>query len=92
MPLVGSALRAKFKDTIFSGLKRELHPVLGQGENYVPEADKFLEKIANAIADIAVDLVDEIHNNAQVAPGIQVTTAGSPNAHSGATVAPGKIL
>jgi hypothetical protein len=92
MPLVSSSIKTKFKDTIYSGLKREFASAAGQGQNYPPIADEFWLKLASAISDIAMDLVDEIHQNAQVAPGQQVVTAGAPTNHTGSTVSPGKIL
>jgi hypothetical protein len=88
MPLVGPALKSKFKSTIMSGLKREF---AGTGD---PPFDPSWEKIAAAVADIASDIVDALHNDAQVAPGIPVVGAGGgiPGPMSGATTAPGKIL
>ena len=80
MPLVGPALKAKFKDSIMAGLKKEFG---GTGDH-----EPSWEKIASAISEIAVDIVDAMHNDAQVAPGIP--TAGSPAAQ--VTVGPGKIL
>lgn len=92
MALVAPSIKAKFKDTIYSGLKREFSAAIARGENYPPIADEFWLKLANAISDIAMDIVDEIHSNAQVVPGQQVATTGSPSAHTGTTVSPGKII
>lgn len=89
MPLVGPALKSKFKATIKAGLQREF-----AGTADGPPFDPSWEKIASAIADIASDIVDALHNDAQVAPGIPVVGAGGgiPGPMSGATTAPGKIL
>ena len=92
MPLVSASIKAKFKDTIYAGLKREFSPALSKGDGYPGVADEFLMKLASAISDIAADIVDERHSNAQIAPGIPVATAGSPAAQTGATTGPGKIL
>lgn len=85
-------MKAKFKDTIFAGLKREFGSATAKGDGYSPVAEEFLQKLASAISDIAADIVDEMHTNAQIAPGIPVATAGSPAAQTGATTGPGKIL
>jgi tRNA A37 threonylcarbamoyltransferase TsaD len=91
MPLQGPSIKAKFKDTIYSGLKREFMQAVSQGQGYPPIADEFWLKLANAISDIAIDMVDEIQSNAQVVPGQQVVTNGGPSSQVGATVSPGKI-
>ena len=83
MPLVGSAMKSKFKDTIMKGLKASFG-----GPEAPADAEKSWAKLAEAISGIAMDIVDELHNNASVAPGIP--TAGSPASQT--TVAPGKIL
>lgn len=82
MPLVGPVLKQKFESTIKEALDREF------GTDH-PEQHK---KMAAAISDIAKDIVDAIHKDAMVSPGIPVTTAGPPAAHTGASIAPGKIL
>lgn len=92
MPLVAPAIKAKFTATIHAGLQREFSPAIAKGQNYPPLADEFWLHLANAISDIAMDIVDEIHNNAQVVPGQQVVTSGSPTNHTGATASPGKIV
>lgn len=92
MPLVSSAMKAKFKDTIFQGLKREFRVELSRGEKYSPIAEEMLLKIASAVSDIAADIVSEIQSNAQVVPGIPVATKGSQTAQVGTTTGPGKIL
>lgn len=88
MPLQGPHIKAKFAATIHAGLKREFGASAAKGEGYPPVADEFWLHLANAISDIAMDIVDEIHSNAQVAPGQQVVTTGGP----GSTASPGKIL
>jgi hypothetical protein len=85
MPLIGPTLKSKFKDTILSALKKEF------GSS---ELDPSLVKIASAVSEIAADIVDALHNDAMVAPGISIVGVGGgiPGPVSGATVAPGKIL
>lgn len=92
MPLIAPAIKSKFKDTIYAGLKREFSAAAGKGDAYAAVADEFWLKLASAISDIAMDMVTELTTNAMVAPGIPVATAGSPVAQTGATTAPGKIL
>lgn len=91
MPLVGPAMKAKFKDTIKAGLQREFSGEASKGQGYPPVAEEMWTKLADAISDIAMDIVTEIQTNAQVLPGQQVVTAGSPTTQTGATVSPGKI-
>lgn len=92
MPLIAPTIRARFVATIHAGLQREFSPAISQGKNYPPVADEFWLHLANAIADIATDIVDEIHSNAQVVPGQAVVTVGGPTNQAGTTVSPGKII
>jgi len=41
---------------------------------------------------IATEITNHIAANAEVPPGIAVSTAGSPTAQTGATTAPGKVV
>jgi hypothetical protein len=92
MPLVGPEMKAKFQSRIHAGLSRVFSPDVGQGTNYPPIADPMWAKLADAISDIAMDIVDEIQQNAQVVPGQQVITNGGPTTQAGQTVSPGKII
>ena len=96
MALVGPAIKSKFKSTIHAGLVREFSQAIGQGKNYPPVADEFWNKLANAISDIAMDIVDEIHSNAEVVPGQQVvgkaTNASTEGPVVAETASPGKII
>ena len=94
MPLQAATMKAKFKDTIVKGLKREFAGDASKGEGYSAEAEANWLKMANAISDIAIDLVNEIHANATVAPGQSIVGVGGgvPGPVSGTTVSPGKIL
>jgi len=94
MPLIAPAIKAKFKDTIHSGLKREFSAAAGKGDGFPPVADEFWMKLADAISDIAMDLVTEMTTNAMVVPGQQVVGVGGgvPGPVTGSTVSPGKIL
>ena len=91
MPMSSSALRELFVQRIFNGLKREFGDVSGVS-GYQPVTDEYWMKLSKAIADIAIDAVSHIQGNADVLPGIQVTTAGAPTNHTGATVSKGKII
>jgi hypothetical protein len=82
-----AGLKSKMKERIYNGLKAQFSASAAQGEGYTPIADAQWEKISEAISGIAIDIVTEITQNAQVLPGIP--TAGSPVAQ--VTVAPGKI-
>jgi hypothetical protein len=88
MPLEANAMKAKFKDRIYQGLKREFQSEISKGKDFQPDAEKMLLKIASAVSDIAMDIVQELQTNAQVAPGQAVVTSMGP----GSTVSPGKIL
>lgn len=90
MSLVGPAMKAKFKKTIEAGLAKNFPDVSGTAE-YGGVSKEMWTKIADAISDIALDIVEEITTKAEVAPGIAVTTQGGPAAQAGQTVAPGKI-
>ena len=83
-----AALKAKMKETIYNGLKAQFSSEASQGQAYSPIADAQWQKMAESISGIAMDIVEEITKNAQVAAGIP--TAGSPVAQI--TVATGKIL
>lgn len=95
MALDGAAIKAKFRNTIHNGLRRVMSEAIGKGVDYPPVADPFWDKLADAISDIAMDLVDEIHSNAEVVPGQQVTGKASNASTEGPVVAetasPGKI-
>ena len=90
MPLVSASMKAKFKKRIEAGLAKNFPEVAATGE-YGGVSKEMWSKIADAISDIAMDIVDEIQTNAEVTPGIAVATAGGPAAQTGATIAPGKI-
>lgn len=71
------------KQRIYNGLKREFAAEVAKGEGFPPVADGFWMKLADAISDAALDIVNDIQTDAQVQPGIPTTT--------GATVGPGVI-
>lgn len=85
MPLQAAEMKAKFESRIHDGLKRVF------SSDTDSQADAQWAKIADAISDIAMDIVTEITTNATVVPGQQVVTAGSPTAQTGTTVSPGQI-
>jgi len=82
MPLVASEMKAKFQARIHDGLARVF------ASDTDSQVNAQWMKMADAISDIAIDLVLEIQTNAQVAPGQAVSTPAGP----GATVSPGMIL
>jgi hypothetical protein len=90
MPLQSAAMKAKFKKRIEASLARNF-PEVGATAEYGGVSKEMWSRIADAISDVAMDIVDEIQTNAEVTPGIPVATAGSPAAHTGITTAPGKI-
>lgn len=83
-------LKAAMKKSIKAGLERNFSSV-SSTSGYAGVSSEQWEKIADAVSDIALDIVDTLQMDAQVMPGIPVTTAGSPSAQAGATTAPGKI-
>ena len=95
MPLIAPNIKTKFKDTIYNGLKREFSAEVSKGKDYLPIADEMWHKLADAISDIAMDIVEEIHSNAQVIPGqsVSIPSTGAPGTPSaGSVVSPGKIV
>lgn len=83
MALDRASLRQKYVKSIYNGLKREFGEVQSV-PGYGPVADSYWHKLAEAIADIAFDIVDDIQQKAEVQPGIQTST--------GPTISTGKIL
>ena len=95
MPLVAPEMKAKFQDRIHAGLTRVFSADVAAGKGYPPIADPFWNKLADAISDIAMDIVNEIHENAQVVPGqaVLIPLTGAPSTpSSGTTISPGKII
>ena len=93
MPLVAAEMKAKFQSTIAAGLKRVYESDVSKGAGYEPVAAASWAKMADAISDIAMDIVTELTTNAQVLPGQSVVGVGGgvPGPVSGTTVSPGKI-
>lgn len=87
MAMNAANLKSKMKQTIYNGLKAQFGSAASQGKNYNGIADDHWQKLAEAISGIAMDIVMEIVQNAQVMPGIP--TAGSQSAQT--SVGPGKI-
>lgn len=88
MPLVAAEMKQKFQSRIHDGLKRAF------GSDTDSQADAQWAKMADAISDIAMDIVTELTTNAMVLPGQQIVGVGGgiPGPVSGATVTPGQIL
>jgi hypothetical protein len=87
MPLIAPSIKEKFKTRILQGLQREY-----AGQNVPKDVMDSWAKIANAVSDIAIDLVVELTTNAQVVPGIPMVGTCAVGPVAGSTVAPGKIL
>jgi hypothetical protein len=85
MPLVANEIKAKFQTRIYAGLQRVF------ASDTDSQVNAQWMKMADAISDIALDLFVELTVNAEVVPGIAVTTAGTAVAQTGATTSPGKI-
>ena len=83
MALSKTRLKEKMNDRIYNSLKKSMKSTASQGKDYVPVADVFWKKLADCISDIAMDIVDEMKDNAEVKEGI-------PGA-AGPTTGPGKI-
>jgi hypothetical protein len=88
MPIVAAKLKAELELRVYNGLKQAF---AADGKDNA-EADASWQKTAKAISGIAEDICNMLLLEVQVAPGIAVTTAGSPAAQAGSTVAPGKLL
>ena len=92
MALQANEMKARFQSRIEAGLSRVFSEEVSHGRGYPPIAEDQWKRIADAISDIAVDIVNEIQQNAEVVVGIPVSTTGSSSAQTGFTVAPGKII
>lgn len=77
-------LKAKMSASIYNGLKRNFSAAAGQASGYPAISEAQWLMLADAISDVALDIVLEIVTNAEV-------TAGIPTPIGGPTIAPGKI-
>jgi len=84
MALVGPALKKKMETALIAAFTREFKDEIKQN----PSALASHKKMAAAISDIALTIVEELLTTAQVSPGIP--TAGSPAAQT--SVGPGKLI
>ena len=86
-------MRSLFYNRIYNNLKTQFGPSVQAGSGYEPTADLQWQKMANAIADIAIDIVSEIKSSAEVKVGIDVQgTSATGGPVTARTVSPGKIL
>lgn len=83
MALVGPVLKKKMETALMAAFAREFKEEIAQNKT----AAASHKKMAAAISDIALTIVEELLTQAQVAPGIP--TAGSPS--SQVSCGPGKI-
>lgn len=100
MPLVAAKLKNTMKETLEKSLKAKFTKDAKDND----KAGEMWTKMAEAISEIAVDIVSALQQDAEVAPGIPLTvnpgipTAGSPAAQTtvgpgtGVTTSTGKIL
>lgn len=86
--LIGSKLKKTMEARLIAALTREMESELSAN----PAAAASHRKLAAAISDIALDIIDCLLSDAQIAPGIPVATVGGPTAQSGTTTAPGKLV
>ena len=88
------ALKAKMKTSVYNGLKTQFSSAAGKGSGYSAIADENWNKIAEAVSEIAKDIVMEIMTNASVLPGQAVVGVGGgiPGPMTGSTTSPGKIV
>ena len=92
MALVASEMKAKFQTRIAAGLQRVFASEMASATGYAAISQAQWALLADAISDIAMDIVTEITTNAEVVPGQAVVTLGSPTTQAGSTISPGKIL
>lgn len=92
MPMNPANLKSKIKERVYNGLKSQFGSSASKGKGYSSVADENWKKIAEAISGIAVDIIMEISQNAEVMPGAQVVGAGPTGPISGSTVTASKIL
>jgi hypothetical protein len=92
MPLAGTAplLQQELYAAIFAGLQQEFDASIAPSGAYVPMAVEQQQKLATAISQMALPLIQHIITNALVAPGIAVQTV--PLEGTGSTIAPGTII
>ncbi len=102
MVMVPEKLKQALETRIYNALSKEFEEE-GKTNEY---AQKAWRRQAKALSEIALDIVDFLMNDAQVAPGISVTitpgivttpaAVGIPGATvtpgAGTTVAPGKLM
>lgn len=88
MPMVAAKLQKDLETAIYNALEKEFKE---EGKKNKAAKDAW-QRQAVALSSIAEVIVQFLMTDAQVAPGIPVTTAGSPAAQAGATTAPGKLM
>ncbi len=88
MTIVGDVLKKKIEARLIAALAREHKDDIKAN----PAAAKGHKKLAAAISDIALDIVDMLLKECQVSPGQAVVGACSTGPVSGTTTSPGKLL
>lgn len=83
-------LKAKMKQSIKAGMARNFGGVSATA-GYAGVSAEQWDRIADAISDIALDVVEAIQKDAEVVAGIPVVVTGGPSTQAGATMTPGKI-
>jgi hypothetical protein len=92
MALNSASMKAAFQTRIAAGLSRVFSSEVGLAAGYSAISAAQWAKMADAISDIAMDIVTQIQTEAQVLPGQAVVTVGSPTTQTGATTTPGTII
>ena len=87
MALNAASMKAAFQIRIMNGLQRVYSSEVNQGSGYAGISQQQWAMLADAISDIAIDLVLQMQTEAEVLPGQSVVT----NTGAGSTVSPGKI-
>jgi len=83
MSLSKDKLKGDIKTRVFNSLKANFTEVSGT-KGYDPIVLGWWDKLAEAVSDIAIDIVDNIQSDAEVQPGIMT-------ANMDVTSSPGKI-
>ena len=83
MALDAEKLKGELKERIHSALMREF-PEVTAVPGYQGQVDAYWVKLAAAISDVAIDIVNDIQNDAEVMAGIATSDLA-------VTIAPGKI-
>lgn len=88
MPIVPPKLKKDIEDAVSSALAREF----AEEASISDTASADHKRLAAAISDMGLVIATFLISEVAVAPGIPLASAGSPVAHTGSTVGPGKLV